>query len=111
MSYDYDSVENSEECLDEVEEIEEVSEVERFKEEFLRENGGELPDLPGIEYILKIADQKIREREIGKAEMLKQEESRLNEDYESGKIDRAIFESKYLFEFIPKRVGSKLGAK
>lgn len=49
MPYEYDGVENPGEWFDEVEEI---SEVERFREEFLREYGDELPDLPGIEDIL-----------------------------------------------------------
>ena len=102
MSYDYDGVENSEEWSNEVEEIEELSEVETFREEFLREYGGELPDLPGIEDILKIENPETREKEIEKSEKLKEEETRLIEDCKSGKIDQVTFEAKYFYEYLPK---------
>lgn len=102
MSYEDEGLENPEELLDEVEEIEELSEAEKFRQEFLREHGEELPDLPGIESIVRIEDPERRDKRIEEAKMLKEEERKLGEEYESGRIDQATYEGKLFGKYLHK---------
>lgn len=60
------------------------------------------PIYPELRISFNIEDPERRGERIEEAKMLKEEERKLGEEYDSGKIDQITFEAKYFFDYLRK---------